>query len=243
MHFDKTKPLHIVSLVILIVVCLYLFLEPILTYTHLLPTVSGVTDFQIYLTGFILSLLIFIGTPVLWYTLVNSYTIHELLAALKLRSKGIDQAFLWGILAAVCMFIVAFIIDWILLYYHAISKETVDTLIQNAGEITVISMILVTIYAITAEIFFRGFLLEKLDSFAGRNISILITALLYGIIHLSIGNITPIIIPILFGVILGFTVTKTKNLYSVIIAQIIYNFVILILVIVTQTLHVETTVI
>ena len=40
---------------------------------------------------------------------------------------------------------------------------------------------------------------------------------------MSYGKLYPVLMPILIGIILGFVVAKTKNLYSSIIAHIVFN--------------------
>jgi len=76
---------------------------------------------------------------------------------------------------------------------------------------------------IAEEIFFRGFLLEKLGSLFGNNISILVTSVLFGLAHLSQGNVIPAIMTGLIGVLLAYIVLKTKNLYAGITAHILFN--------------------
>ena len=82
---------------------------------------------------------------------------------------------------------------------------------------------IVGIQPIGEEIYFRGFLLEKIERYGGNWFSIAITATLFGIAHFSYGKIFPAMMPIVMGIVLGFIVYKTKNLYSAIVAHVAFN--------------------
>ena len=82
---------------------------------------------------------------------------------------------------------------------------------------------IVGIQPIGEEIYFRGFLFEKIEKFAGGLISIAITSTLFGIAHMSYGKIFPALMPIVMGIVLGFIVYRTKNLYSALIAHVAFN--------------------
>jgi len=114
-----------------------------------------------------------------------------------------------------------------LLYASGIVDENTD--ISNvedlAGGLSIFSMFFIIIFqSIGEEVFFRGFLLEKIDSFAGKNIAIIVTAILFGLAHMSYGKLYPVIMPMIMGIVLGYIVLKTKNLYSSIVAHMLFNF-------------------
>ena len=82
---------------------------------------------------------------------------------------------------------------------------------------------LVAIQPIGEEIFFRGFLYDKIENYAGGPFAVVITAILFGIAHMSYGKEIPVILIILMGLVLGYIVYRTRNLYSAIIAHILFN--------------------
>jgi membrane protease YdiL (CAAX protease family) len=86
-------------------------------------------------------------------------------------------------------------------------------------------LILIIIQPIAEEIFFRGFLLDKFKNLFGKNIAIFFSSLLFGLAHLSYGNIYPAILTFIIGLLLAVLVVKTKNLYSSIIAHILFNLI------------------
>ncbi len=83
--------------------------------------------------------------------------------------------------------------------------------------------ILVSVQPIAEEIFFRGFLLDKIEYYAGQNVAIFSTAILFGLAHMSYGKIYPVLFPMIMGVILAYIVIKTRNIYASIFAHITFN--------------------
>ncbi len=239
MEFDIRKPKHVMSLIILIVALFLLFINPVLSYLNFFLK-SETVDFSeiiIFLSIFIFIPLL-LCAPLTWYFFVNKYSKKEILYALKLRSQGIDSAFLWGIIAVILIFVITFLIELILIYVIGVNEDAISRITDTAADLSIISMILIVIQSISVEIFFRGFLLEKIDAYAGKNIAITITAILYGLACISFGDIYPSIIPIIMGLLLGYIVIKTKNLYSAITAQLLFNFTSFILLIIVNSLNV-----
>jgi len=70
---------------------------------------------------------------------------------------------------------------------------------------------------------FRGFLFKKIESYGGGFLAIISTAFLFGIAHMSYGKAAPVILVMIMGLVLGYVVYKTKNLYSAIIAHVAFN--------------------
>jgi membrane protease YdiL (CAAX protease family) len=101
-------------------------------------------------------------------------------------------------------------------------------------------MIFVIIFqSIGEEIFFRGFLLEKIESKAGINMAILITAVFFGLAHMSYGKIYPTIMPIIMGIILGVIVSKTKNLTAAIVCHMLFNFISFVMYLFVQSYNIQ----
>jgi hypothetical protein len=85
------------------------------------------------------------------------------------------------------------------------------------------TLILITVQPVTEEIFYRGFLLEKIEKMSSSFAAIGITGILFGLAHLTTGNIYPALLTGIAGVILATLVIKTKNLTAAIIAHILFN--------------------
>ena len=145
------------------------------------------------------------------------------LVTVWLTILGIDYPFLWGLLAAIAIFAVIFVIELALIQ---LGHEPED--LSNIPDIQrlfspVTMFLLVGTQPIGEEIFFRGFLFDKIEKFSGGVIAIVITSVLFGIAHMSYGKIFPAVMPIFMGMILGYIVYKTQNLYSAIIAHVTFN--------------------
>jgi membrane protease YdiL (CAAX protease family) len=235
MAFNIRKPLHILCFILLLFSFYLLFIDPILSFAGVFSFTNfiGITNFVFM--GLLITVL-FVIIPFLWYYLVDSYSSEKIFESLSLHGKGIDLAFIWGIVAAILMFVITIVFSFILISVVNVDQESLRTVLKTAADLSLISIVIIFVQTIAAEIYFRGFMFEKINSFAGKNIAIVLTAVLYGILHISYGNIYPIILPIFGGLILGYVVAKTKNLYSAMFAQIFFNLIVFITYGVAQTL-------
>ena len=224
MDFNIRKPAHIFALLAILLTFLFLYVLPLLSLLNFLPPANSITLTEpIILISSIITVLIFVGIPFLWYLLVNGFSIREMLSHLKLRAEGIDVAFIWGIVVAAVM-IALMIVLGALLYSMGVNKDDLSNVQDLAGNVSVASMFFIILFqSISEEIFFRGFLLEKIESIAGGIMAIFATAILFGLAHMSYGKIYPVIMPMIMGILLGFVVFKTKNLFSAITAHMIFN--------------------
>jgi membrane protease YdiL (CAAX protease family) len=239
MDFNIKKPLHILALILLIVTFFVFIIFPILSFIGVFPSTQSVEVQELSESIRLLSELIMLVVqlclvfgllvivPILWYILVNECTIKEAFSRLKLRLVRIDMAFLWGIIAAIVIFIVIFILELILIRmgYQAEDLSNIPDIRKLFSWPTM--FFLVGIQPIAEEFFFRGFLFDKIEKFGGGIIAIVTTAFLFGLAHMSYGKLFPVIMPILIGIILGYIVYRTKNLYSSIIAHVVFNITVL----------------
>jgi len=248
MDFNIRKPSHIFSLLLLSVTFILIIIQPVLSFfdesvpselsqmAQLPETMKLIFEILLLTIQLTLVIVLLIFFPIIWYVLVNKFTLKEIFDRLRLRLEGIDAAFLWGIVSAVVMFGIVFLIGVILVImeYNVEELSNIPDLQQYFSIPSL--FLLIAIQPIAEEIFFRGFLLEKIDSLAGKPMAILTTALLFGLAHMSYGKVYPVIMPMIMGLILGFVVIKTKSLYSAIIAHVIFNLTAFILSILSQYL-------
>ncbi|OGS40686.1 MAG: hypothetical protein A3K77_01670 [Euryarchaeota archaeon RBG_13_31_8] len=227
MDFKINNPAHIFALLLLLGSFLLIFAIPILTFFILIDSPLLMEDLVISevvaLGSQLIVIAIFILVPIAWYYLVNNLKLKGIFKRIKLVNENIDKAFLWGLLSAIIIFLFIFVIEFALI---EIGVEIQD--LSNIPDLQSlfswpVMFFLVAFQPIGEEIFFRGFLFEKIEGYGGAIIAIFITAFLFGIAHMSYGKIYPVLMPILIGIILGFVVAKTKNLYSAIIAHIVFN--------------------
>jgi membrane protease YdiL (CAAX protease family) len=243
------KPSHIVAFLLFLISFIIIIIVPILSFFNILPSTQSV-EYQRITESFeliseifflifylIFAIVLFILIPLFWYIIVNNCTLKEgFTSRLKLRLENIDMAFLWGIVAAIGVLIVSFLIVFILQFFGANISDlsNIPDIEQFFSPATM--FFLIAIMPIAEEIYFRGFLLDKFSSYAGKNIGIVSTAVLFGIAHMSYGKIYPFLLPILMGIILAYIVIKTKNLYASIIAHIMFNVVVFVLYYLGKTL-------
>ncbi|KYK30566.1 MAG: hypothetical protein AYK22_03595 [Thermoplasmatales archaeon SG8-52-3] len=227
MDFKFDKPSHIFALILLLISFILIFILPIFTFIISIDTNELLDTIDIpeivAVQSQLLVIAIFILVPFAWYYIVNKSNFKDIKSRIKLVSQNIDKAFLWGILAAIIIFVVIFIIEIIL-----ISSGFEQQDLSNFPELQKlfswpVMFFLIAIQPIGEEIYFRGFLFDKLENYAGGPFAVIITAILFGIAHMSYGKEIPVIMIIIMGLVLGFIVYRTKNLYSAIIAHIVFN--------------------
>jgi len=237
MEFNLSKPTHLFAGFMLFL-SLFIFIGmPLLSYFGIISSSSGSTDpfsglpelvkiiAELFVLGLqvILVVLFFILVPYIWYKLVNHLNLKEMMDAILLKREGIQMAVLWGVIGAIISFgiVIALGVIFTVLGFD----------IQNASNITDLEklfplpaiLFLITFQPIAEEIFFRGFLLEKLTKVANIPVAVLISSLFFGIAHLLAGNPYPALITGVIGIVFAVLVIKTKNLYSSIFAHIIFN--------------------
>ncbi|MFW6122185.1 MAG: CPBP family intramembrane glutamic endopeptidase [Petrotogales bacterium] len=252
MDFNIKKPTHILALFVLIIALLVLVILPFFSYLGMFSSLQSIQmeevsgNFRLIfeimallIQIVLLVMLLFIGVPLLWYSLVNKLNLNGILSRLKIRFKGIDMVFLWSIITVIVGFAIFFAIGAVL---TLLGFDLSDT--SNIPEIeSYFSLpsifILLMIQPIGEEIFFRGFLLDKISCVAGKEVAIFSSAILFGMAHLSYGKIYPAIMAGILGILLGYVVMKTKNLNTAIVAHILFNVTSLTIYTVSKSLHLK----
>jgi len=228
MDFSPSKPSHW-GVLLLLTVSLFVFIGfPILSYIGAITYTSGgesgvINDVILLIIQLILVFLFFILVPILWFKVINGYSLPQIYSTIGLTRENLDLTIVWGIITAICAFTVVFAISIILsLLGVDVSKAS------NIGELKQFFsiptlFILIVVQPFAEEIFFRGFLLVKLSSILGITAGIILSSILFGLAHLSYGNIYPAAMTALVGVVLAVSVVRTKNLYTSIIAHTLFN--------------------
>ncbi|UCB57940.1 MAG: CPBP family intramembrane metalloprotease [Thermoplasmatales archaeon] len=245
MDLNFRKPIHILAFLMLLISFFVILIMPILLFFDIISFqdpefVQNIDYFnEIFLLIFqlILALVLFILIPIFWYLLVNNTTLKQSLYKMRIRLENIDIAFLYGILATIAMYALSFILVAVLEFSGANIQD-----ISNIQDIELYfspipMFILIAIMPVAEEIFFRGFLLDKINNYAGKNITIFSTAILFGIAHMEYAKIYPVVLTFLMGIILAYIVFKTKNLFSAIIAHVTYNVIVYVMYILASSLN------
>jgi len=243
MDFNIKKPSHIFALLLIISSFFIIIISPMLSFfgvssiestdTQEVENLSGNAKilFEILLVvfGLIFVFILMVLFPVLWYFIVNKSSIKEILSRFMLTLKGVDKAILWGVLVTIIMFAISYIIIIISLMLKANSEELGN--IQDIDlYLSPISMlILVSVQPMAEEVFFRGFLFDKVRSHGGDYLAVALTSVLFGIAHMSYSKPDVVISTIIMGFVLAVIVLKTKNLLTAIIAHTLFNFTTLML--------------
>ena len=224
MDFSYKKPAHLFAFLVLIGSLTLIIIPSVLTYLGLFPTTSDIQLSEpLILFSMIISVCIFLGVPLIWYILVNNFTFPQMLKDLQLKKHNLPLAVFWSIIAISIMYIILIAAGIILTQFGIIQEE-----ITNVQDLTMnlslpALLLIVIIQSPVEEIFFRGFLLTKLNSITGPHTAVFYSAVIFGLAHLSYGKLYPAIMSTILGIILGYALIKSKNLFSVIIAHLLFN--------------------
>lgn len=81
---------------------------------------------------------------------------------------------------------------------------------------------------VTEELLFRGYLLSRLDFlFKNTKAAIIVSSIIFGLLHYSYGTLLQIIGPVVIGLIFAFQYQKNRNIQIVIICHFLWDFLIL----------------
>jgi uncharacterized protein len=239
MDFDFKNPAHLIALFLVFLSFLMFVALPIFTYFGMFGEVASTTEqlaeypeefkllFEIFVLflQFTLVIFLFVLVPFVWYKLVNKYSRSQIISAIRLKKENLDMTAVYGIITAIVMVVVVIAIGG-LLSLLGFDLENASN-IQDIEQIFSIpsTIILIIFQPITEEIFYRGFLLEKIEKISSAPVAIAITSILFGLAHLSAGNVYPALLTGVAGAMLAILVIKTKNLTAAIIAHIVFNVV------------------
>jgi len=234
MDLDSTKPRHIIALFLMLLTILLNFVIPALALIASNQTTPGIPApnaleefilFSIQIGSVVLTLLLI---PLIWYILVNDYTLHQILTHIKLKKIDILPSIAYGFFFTIIMVIVLAVFGLLLPYLGISLGDEAG----NLQELTTLFspaylFLLVLGQPLIEEFFFRGFLYDKLEG-KGPLVAIIVTSILFGLIHLGYGKPIPVLTGMLTGVILGYELYKTRNLLAPIITHTLYNLLALV---------------
>ena len=239
MDFNFKNPTHLIAFFLVMISLLMFVVVPIFTYFGMFGDITGTTDqleqfpesfkilFEIFtlLLQLTLVIILFVLVPFVWYKLVNRYSVSQMIDAIRLKKTNLDMSIIYGIITAAIMIAVVLGVG-VLLSLLGFDLENASNIkdIEQLFSIPA-TLILIVFQPITEEIFYRGFLLEKIEKMSSAPVAIIITGVLFGLAHLTTANLYPALLTGIAGVILAVLVIKTKNLTAAIIAHILFNVI------------------
>ena len=107
-------------------------------------------------------------------------------------------------------------------------RAGVDAFLQSGNPLLVTGVVILLIIAapLGEELFFRGFLLAKWKKSLGTRKAVVLTALLFAVLHFYLVQFIPVLVA---GVVLGLMFVRTENIAIPIIAHAFVNTMVLLL--------------
>jgi len=217
---DLKNPGHILALIIMTMTFFYIFGLPVLNLLHLTRistslVIKGSPEQRILFQVFI-NTMVLVCSAFLWLKLVHNHNLAGILKSLKLGDvKNTHLAVIYGISTAL-FFMIGIMLVLFLIYILTGFRQENRLALWIGESLSWIGILIVSVLpAFSEEIFFRGYLQEK--------IGLIPTAILFGFAHISYQNIVQVIAAMMFGIVLGLLLIRTKNLYSTISAHFSFN--------------------
>lgn len=184
-----------------------------------------------------LEIIFFISRLLLWLCLAVMYfysTRIEKQSFLLYDEKKYAAGFY--ILSIVCLIIILFIQAFLLaiiLKLTGLYSDKNEKFIQllhvfNGNKSLMIFTVLTA--GIMEELMFRGYLLSRLEViFKNKSLAIIISSVLFGLIHFGYGTLQNIIVPIFIGALFALYYSRYKNILVLIIAHFLYDLILMLL--------------
>jgi membrane protease YdiL (CAAX protease family) len=150
------------------------------------------------------------------------------------------MAFLWGIVTMFLAFFLIAVFGGILIFFgYDLTDSSNIPQLESLFSLPAI-LILIIIQPVAEEFFFRGFLLDKTTNLLGTKTAIILTSILFGIAHLSFRNVYPAVTTSMIGLLLAYSVVKTKNLSTSIIAHVLFNIASFSIYLIGKSFHLQS---
>ena len=139
-----------------------------------------------------------------------------------LKNPKIKDIFI-GLIGALVWFIISNLLGFLTIKFIGTKVDNSEYLLgKNPTPYQYIILTIVAVFGapIIEEMAFRGIILNSIAHKYGYKIAIILSGILFGLMHLSLVNLFPLIS---VGIILGYFYNKTKNLWTSIVAHMCFN--------------------
>lgn len=134
------------------------------------------------------------------------------------KLKEIGKTLLYVLLAMICVGLIIKIL-------HVNIESAVMNKLAKLLKDNFLLLVFASVTAgVTEEFIFRGYLLSRLDFlFKNSKIAIIVSSLIFGLLHFSYGTLLQIIGPTVIGLIFAFQYQKNRNIQIVIICHFLWD--------------------
>ena len=169
------------------------------------------------LSSLFLNLLIMFLPAILFVYLVYGRVWHEL----YFRKEGAIKSTIYGISFSLLFILLTSLIIWISGYNEA--NPLAEEIRKNMN--LPLLFLIPFLSALTEETYFRGLIQMQMERKGNALVAIVVSSLLFSLAHLEYGTYIQIIMPFMFGIVLGILMHFCKNVMAPISAHFMYNFI------------------
>ncbi|SET74026.1 sodium transport system permease protein [Natronincola peptidivorans] len=188
-----------------IIVILYIYMSTVLTEP------MGIVRGTIFMQVFVFAL---IPIGIIWY-----------LKGSQKKNLGMRMPSALGMLGGVFLWVAAFSLNFIYQILITPFVSQIPTLVELEAQLQILSPLTIFFFiavtpGICEEILFRGFAFRPIEKNLGPKAAIIITSLMFAVVHLDFVRLFP---TFLLGLVFGYVAYKTKSIYPAIVLHILNN--------------------
>lgn len=173
-----------------------------------------------------------IGTRLFFWLLLGGLAIYSR----KIEHKSIcnieQKKYAWWfyVLAMIVMFLViTFGSAILLLFSKLISNDQISTNYHSLkmlfAQYPVLGILTALTAGVTEEFFFRGYLQNRLTLLSNKYVGIIVSALLFGLLHYNYGTLIQVLFPFYLGLIFSIFYDKYKNITFLMVFHFLWDAV------------------
>ena len=171
----------------------------------------------------IINLLVMGGTSMLCVGVLYGGGVGGIFHNLYFRKKGALRSAIAGVFAAVAFLI---LLSLVIFVFQSAGYGMENEMAEEIAESMTLPLLFAVpiLSALSEEMFFRAFLQMRMAKY-GQPFAVVTSSLLFGIAHLSYGNLLQIAVPFAFGIVLGYLMVKNENIIAPFFAHFTFNFI------------------
>ena len=183
---------------------------------------SAVTPLLLFVS-LVVNLLVMGGSSILCVRVLYGGGAGRVFRNLYFRKEGAIRSAVTGIFAAVAFL---FILSLAIYALQSTGYETENGMADEIADSITLPLLFAVplLSALSEEMFFRAFLQMRLAKY-GQPFAIVVSSVLFGIAHLSYGNLLQVVVPFIFGIVLGYLMMKNENIVAPFSAHFAFNFI------------------
>ncbi|PZP40798.1 MAG: hypothetical protein DI598_19070 [Pseudopedobacter saltans] len=178
-----------------------------------------------------------------WRWIASRLFFWLLLGALALYTRKIEHTsicnieqkkYRWWfyILATMSIFLIVFIGSGVMiLVSKSIQKKQISDSLQTMKTMFIkypsLGLLTAVTAGVTEEFFFRGYLQNRLTLLSNKYVGIIVSAILFGLLHYNYGTLIQVLFPFWLGIVFSIFYDRYRNIYLLVFIHFLWDAIVL----------------